>query len=74
MRSFGEIYGYLFAIFMFGSGLGPFFMGLSFTRTGSYAATIIAFGIGLLIAAALVLRVGPYRYPSEVSVASGAGS
>ena len=27
MRAFGEIYGYLFAIFMLASGLGPFIMG-----------------------------------------------
>jgi predicted MFS family arabinose efflux permease len=63
MRSFGEIYGYLFAIFMFGSGLGPFFMGLSFSRTGSYATAIVGFGIGLIIAGVTVSRLGSYRYP-----------
>lgn len=63
MRSFGEIYGYLFAIFMFGSGLGPFFMGLSFSRTGSYGTAIAGFGIGLIVASVTVLMMGPYRYP-----------
>lgn len=63
MRSFGEIYGYLFAVFMFGSGIGPFLMGLSFSQTGSYATTLIGLAIGLVIASVLVLRVGPYTYP-----------
>ena len=64
MRSFGEIYGYLFAVFMLGSGLGPFLMGLSFTRTGSYGTAIVGFAIGLCLASALILLFGPYRYPA----------
>lgn len=63
MRSFGEIYGYLFAIFMFGSGLGPFLMGLSFSRTGSYGTAIVGFGIGLIVASIAILMIGPYKYP-----------
>jgi MFS family permease len=63
MRSFGEIYGYLFAIFMFGSGLGPFLMGVSFSRTGSYGTAIVVFGIGLIIASVAMLMMGPYKYP-----------
>jgi predicted MFS family arabinose efflux permease len=63
MRSFGEIYGYLFAVFMFGSGIGPFLMGLSFSRTGSYATTLVGLAIALVISSVLVLLVGPYRYP-----------
>jgi MFS family permease len=31
MRSFGEIYGHFFSIFMLGAGLGPFAMGVSYT-------------------------------------------
>jgi MFS family permease len=65
MRSFGEIYGYLFAIFMFGSGLGPFFMGLSYSRTGSYGTAIVGFGVGLIIASVAVLTIGPYRYTTS---------
>lgn len=61
-RSFGEIYGYLFALFMFGSGLGPFVMGWSFSTTGSYRVAIIGFGLGLVVSALLVFLLGPYRY------------
>ena len=69
MKAFGEIYGYLFAIFLLGSGLGPFLMGLSFTKTGSYGTAIVAFGIGLVVASALILFFGPYRYTASKELA-----
>ncbi len=64
LRSFGEIYGYLFAIFMLASGMGPFLMGLSFTRTGSYGAAIVGLALALVVACVLVLLFGPYRFPA----------
>ena len=45
MRSFGEIYGYFFAIFMLGAGLGPFVMGVSFDRTGSYNLMLVCYAL-----------------------------
>jgi hypothetical protein len=63
MRSFGETYGYLFAIFMLGSGLGPFIIGVSFDRRGSYSLILECFGFALVLASILVLRLGPYAYP-----------
>jgi predicted MFS family arabinose efflux permease len=63
MRSFGQIYSYILALFMFGAGLGPFLMGISYTKTGSYIVTIVAFAISLLVASMLILSLGPYRYP-----------
>jgi predicted MFS family arabinose efflux permease len=70
MRSFGEIYGYLLAIFLFGAGLGPFLMGVSFSRTGSYGTAIVAFGVGLVVASIAILTIGPYRYQTSTK---GAG-
>ena len=64
MRSFGQIYSYMFALFTLCSGLGPFLMGGSFTRTGSYNVAIIGFVISLLVASVLILSLGPYRYPA----------
>ena len=64
MRSFGQIYSYMFALFTLSSGLGPFLMGGSFTRTGSYNVAIIGFIISLLVASVLILSLGPYRYPA----------
>jgi MFS family permease len=72
MQSFGEIYGYLFAIFMLGSGLGPFVMGISFDRRGSYNLILKCFGFALIAASILILRLGPYAYPVSHKASSSA--
>ena len=65
LRAFGEIYGYLFLTFMLGSGSGPFLMGLSYAKTGSYGFTMACFAAGLLVATASIARLGPYRFQTE---------
>ena len=65
MRSFGEIYGYFFAIFMLGAGLGPFAMGVSFDRTGSYRLMLICYAFALMLATLPILQLGTYAYPAE---------
>lgn len=62
LRAFGEIYGYLFAIFMLGSGLGPFLMGLCFRLTHSYELALGLLAAGLALACYLTARLGPYAY------------
>lgn len=62
MRSFGEIYGYLFAAFMIGGGAGPFAMGGAYTLFGSYTPALWAFVAALLAACLLVIQLGPYRF------------
>ncbi|MBS1859339.1 MAG: MFS transporter, partial [Acidobacteria bacterium] len=63
MRCFGEIYGYLFSIFLLGAGLGPFVMGVSYDRTGSYTLMLVCFAFALALAALPMLRLGAYAYP-----------
>jgi MFS family permease len=65
MRSFGEIYGYFFSIFLLGSGLGPLAMGVSYDRTGSYRLMLTCFACALALASLPMLRLGPYAYPAE---------
>jgi hypothetical protein len=65
LRRYGEIYGYIFAIFTVGSGIGSYLMGLSFDRTHSYAPALIGFAFMLLIASIFISRLGPYRYVSN---------
>ncbi len=61
-RSFGEVYGYLFAIFMLGSGMGPMLMGASFDYFGEYSQGISVLMASLVIAILLTLRLGKYVY------------
>ncbi len=44
LSAFGEIYGYVFAIFTFGAGIGVYFMGLSFDLARSYNPALVGFG------------------------------
>jgi MFS family permease len=69
LRSFGEIYGYLFAIFMLANGLGPYVMGVAFDRVGSYQPVLWVFALGLVVAGALILLMGPYVYPAKHELA-----
>jgi predicted MFS family arabinose efflux permease len=62
LRSFGGIYGFFFAAFGLSTGSGAYLMGAVFDATGSYALALILFSIATLIGAALMLRLGPYRY------------
>jgi MFS family permease len=64
LRAFGEVFGYLFAVFNLGASLGPIAMGLSFDRTGSYQPALIGLGLCLAVASLLISRLGAYRYPS----------
>lgn len=64
LKSFGEIYGYLFAVFMLGSGLGPFLMGVGFQTLHSYQLPLQLLCAALVLALALVLSLGRYRYAS----------
>jgi MFS family permease len=63
IRSFGEIYGYVFALFALGSGFGPMAHGFAFDFSGSYNVSHMV-SIALVTSAAmLLLRLGPYGFP-----------
>jgi MFS family permease len=66
MRRFGETYGYFLAIFMAGSGVGPFVMGLSYSRTGSYVLALAVLAAGLTAACITMLTLGQYRFAVKV--------
>jgi MFS family permease len=60
LRSFGVIYGFLFATFTLAGALGPVLMGVGFDRSGSYRAPLLFFLAATLVATALLTRLGPY--------------
>lgn len=62
LRAFGEIYGYLFAVFLVGGAVGPFLMGMSFQVLHSYAPALWLSLGGLAAACLLVVGLGPYTY------------
>jgi MFS family permease len=70
IHSFGRVYGYLFAVFMIGVGVGPSLMGYSFDRWHSYGPMFIMFEFALFLACVIFLRLGPYRFPPHASMGS----
>jgi MFS family permease len=63
LRSFGEIYGSIFAIFTLAGAAAPLLMAIGFDRTGSYRAPLSFFLLATLISIVLMMRLG--RYPSD---------
>lgn len=68
LRAFGQIYGYLFAVFTVGTGLGPFMMGAIYDAAHSYRPALLIFMAVLACAGGLLLWL-PRRYPYPVGSA-----
>jgi len=62
LRSFGVIYGFIFAGFALAGGLGAYLMGAGFDARGSYGLPLAAFFIATVAAVLLLSRLGPYPY------------
>lgn len=60
LRDFGQIYGYFYAAFMIGTGIGPLAVGVGFEATGSYFAPLLATTSSTLLLCVLLLSLGPY--------------
>jgi MFS family permease len=62
LRSYGAIYGWIWAVFGLSGGLGAYLMGLGFDKTGSYVVPLGGFFCAGALATLLILSLGPYRY------------
>ena len=60
LRSFGEIYSYLFITVPLGGAIGPELMGVGFDRTGSYRLVLLFCGVATSVAALMLLRLSSY--------------
>jgi MFS family permease len=65
LRSFGEIYSYLFIAVPLGGALGPSLMGMTFDRRGSYQMALLFCVVATVIAALALLRLKSYPVYSK---------
>jgi MFS family permease len=65
LRAFGSAFGHAFGAFMFSGAVGTLLMGAGFDRAHSYTAPLAGFCIAMVLALALLTRLGPYRYGVE---------
>jgi MFS family permease len=62
LRSYGAIFGWIWAVFGVSGGLGAYLMGFGFDKTGSYIMPLIGFFSAAVLATLLIVTLGPYRY------------
>jgi MFS family permease len=62
LRSFGEIYSYIWAAFALAGAIGAYLMGVGFDVKGSYTLPLGWFFVATVIAVLLMTRLGPYQY------------
>jgi MFS family permease len=62
LRSFGQIYGYVFGTYILSGALGPMLMGIGFDRGGSYRVPLLFFLMATITAVVLLTRLGTYTY------------
>jgi predicted MFS family arabinose efflux permease len=62
-RSFGTLYGLIFAAFTIGIGVGPVILGRGYDDFHSYDPILQGFVVSLVLAALLFLTLGKYNYP-----------
>jgi len=64
LRHFGQLYGYIFAVFSAGAALGPYVLGVCFDRFHSYDA-LFGYVDLLVLASGLIVSLGAYVFPVE---------
>jgi predicted MFS family arabinose efflux permease len=62
LRSLGVAVGFTFGAFVLAGGTGPLLMDFAFDRWGSYSVPLAAAFLLTSLAAALLTRLGPYRF------------
>nr|XP_061799055.1 uncharacterized MFS-type transporter YbfB-like [Nerophis lumbriciformis] len=60
LKSFGEIYGYIYAAFLVGAGAGPFLLGTGYDMLGSYIPLLKGFAIASGCGCLLFLLLRPF--------------
>ena len=69
LKSYGKLYGIMFAAFAFGNGFGPTIAGWSFDRYHSYNAAFAIFEALLVLTCILLAPLGAYPFPKRSAAA-----
>ena len=64
LRAYGEIFGWIYGMFMIGIAVGPFVFGLAFDYYGSYRIPFAFAGCGLSLICLLLLMMPRFRAPA----------
>nr|TFG54824.1 MAG: MFS transporter [Hyphomicrobiales bacterium] len=73
LRAYGQIYGFIFALFAIGSGTGPMLLGFGYDFFGSYNVTHMISIALVFLSTTLLWRLGPYTFPAPHASAAASG-
>lgn len=65
LKSYGQIFGTVYGMFMVGIALGPYLFGLAFDTWGSYQMPFVLAGIGISVICVLMLLLPPFPAEAE---------
>jgi MFS family permease len=65
LKSYGKIYGTMFAAFSFANGFGPSIAGFSYDKYHSYGPAFMIFEVMLVVTCILIAPLGVYPYPAR---------
>lgn len=71
LKSYGKIYGTMFAAFSFANGIGPTIAGWSYDRFHSYRPAFVMFEAMLVVTCLLIAPLGAYPYPKRSHLSGG---
>jgi MFS family permease len=67
LTAYGKVYGLLYSAFSVGAMVGPIAMGRSYDALGSYSPALHAFTVAPVLAALLLITLGPYRWAASAA-------
>lgn len=65
LRNYGQIFGFVYALFMIGIALGPYLFGRAYDAWGDYKISFLIAGIGLCLVCVLLLMMPRFRDKPE---------
>ncbi len=65
LKSYGKIYGLMFAVFAFAQGFGPLIAGWSYDRFHSYQPAFMIFEGFLILCCLMIAPLGAYPFPAR---------
>ena len=71
-KSFGQLYGFIYAAAAMGTGIGPYAMGAVFDMAGSYDIALVSFGVAVASVIVLFLFLPRYTFEPDGSVSEPA--
>ena len=69
LHSFGRIYGFFFAFFYVGTGLGPFALGVAYEMYGNYTSALYCYAALCVAITLTFVLFGPYKYHRQINPA-----